>query len=69
MDNWLVAARKAAGASEGDLAEALGLDLDAYGFIELHPGRLTLNQVGALSRVMGEEHAKSMLARIAEIYV
>ena len=68
MDNWLVKMRKAAWASERAFAEALGLELGEYRYAELHPGRLTLNQVGALSRAVGKERARAMMESISEIY-
>lgn len=58
MDNWLVTARKAAKASKRDFAEAVGLDLNEYNYIESHPGRLELNQIGALTRTMSKELAR-----------
>ena len=68
MDNWLVKTRKAAGASERAFAEVVGLGLAEYRHAELHPGTLTLNQVGALSRVVGEGRARAMMTGIAEVY-
>ena len=68
MDNWLVKARKAARVSKGDFAKALGLEPDEYDFVERHPGSLTLNQVGALSRAVDEEQGRVITESIAEIY-
>ena len=54
MENWLVRARRAAGKTEEECATALGQPLAVYRELEQHPGRLTLNEVGALRRIFDE---------------
>lgn len=54
MENWIVRARRAAGKTEEECAIALRQPLTTYRELEQHPGRLTLNEVGTLRRVLGE---------------
>ena len=54
MENWLVRARRAAGKTEEECAIALCQPLAAYRELEQHPGRLTLNEVGAFRRALVE---------------
>lgn len=66
--NWLIKSRTAAGKTDSDCAAALGMTAEEYAAAERHPGALTLNEVGALSRLFGDDAAHDMLAHIAEMY-
>ena len=66
--NWLVKARTAAGKAEAECACALRVTAVEYADAERHPGALTLNEVGRLARLFGEDASRSMLAGIAEVY-
>lgn len=66
--NWLVKARTAAGKTESECACALRMTAEEYATAERHPGALTLNKVGRLSRLFGDDVARSMLANVAEVY-
>lgn len=66
--NWLVKARTAAGKAEAECACALRMTTEEYADAERHPGTLTINEVGRLSRLFGDEVACSMMASIAEVY-
>lgn len=64
--NWLVKARTAAGKAE--CACALRMTADEYAYAERYPGTLTLNEVGRLARLFGEDAARSMLAGVADVF-
>lgn len=66
--NWLEKARNAASKTEAECACSLRMAVECYRELEAHPGRLTLNEVGALSRLFGEDVARSMMANVAEVY-
>lgn len=55
MESWLEQARKASGFEIAECARLLKQPLEAYLYMESHPGTLTLNQVRALHAAFNEE--------------
>lgn len=66
MENWLARARKRAGLSEEDAARVLRMSGTGYAHAERRPGTLTIDEIGALCRAMGEADARAMLEDLFE---
>jgi hypothetical protein len=65
VENWLKETLRESGVS---LSLALGASSEDARELEERPGRLTVNDIGALCRAMPEEHARRMLDRLMGVF-
>lgn len=68
MKNWLVETLEESGMTPSKAADVINASDDELSLYLVHPGLMTLNEIGMLARSLPKESAKLMLNRIVKVF-